>query len=144
MFCFGMGRSLAIILVVVVVVMAIGGIGGRAEGVENKSASGGLFWSTAKEEGDLHHHHHHQVVVSKAKTDSDESSSAALQLNQADELDGGFSSLDGMLQWAIGTCPSHLLCFILSYYTLHTYIYTHAYIIVIIIISTNCNITFFV
>ncbi|KAM7468810.1 hypothetical protein LguiB_016372 [Lonicera macranthoides] len=96
-----MGRSLAIILLIVVM-MAIGGIGGKADGVKNKSASGGLFWSTAKEEGDLQQQQQQQVVVSKAKTDSDESSSAALQLNQADELDGGFSSLDGMLQWAIG------------------------------------------
>lgn len=58
----------------------------RAERV-NKSGSGGVIWSTAEEEGDL--------VVRKGE-DSD-GSTAVLE-----ELDGGFSSLDGMLQWAIG------------------------------------------
>lgn len=60
----------------------------RAERV-NRSASAGLVWSSAKEEGDL---------VNKVEADE----SAAL-LNE-DEFDGGggFSSLDGMLQWAIG------------------------------------------
>lgn len=75
----GMGRSLlllsfALVVVVVVVVTA------RAEGVNRSAASGGgLLWSTAN----------------GAETD-DES------LNDHDELDGGFPSLDGMLQWAIG------------------------------------------
>ncbi|KAL6998842.1 hypothetical protein U1Q18_000010 [Sarracenia purpurea var. burkii] len=54
----------------------------------NKSASGGLFWSTAKEEGDL-----------ARKAEAEESTTV---LNEMDEFDGGFSSLDGMLQWAIG------------------------------------------
>ncbi|GMH09178.1 hypothetical protein Nepgr_011018 [Nepenthes gracilis] len=54
----------------------------------NKSVSSGYYWLTAKEEGDLY-----------GKTDTDEST---LTLNGNDELDGGFSSLDGMLQWAIG------------------------------------------
>ena len=53
---------------------------------ENKSSSEGMFWSTAKEEGDLVH-----------KTGPAEDSTAA-----GEDVDGGFSSLDGMLQWAIG------------------------------------------
>ncbi|KAK3003599.1 hypothetical protein RJ639_019845 [Escallonia herrerae] len=69
------------------VVLAIG-ISAMAERV-NKSASGGLFWSTAKEEGDL---------VRKAEADE----SAAAVLNDEDDFHGGFSTLDGMLQWAIG------------------------------------------
>lgn len=71
----------------------------RAERV-NKSGSGGVIWSTAEEEGDL--------VVRKGG-DAD-GSTAVLE-----ELDGGFSSLDGMLQWAIGiyrffTFTSFFLC----------------------------------
>ncbi|GAB2273438.1 hypothetical protein Dimus_008231 [Dionaea muscipula] len=54
----------------------------------NQTASAGLFWTTAKEESDLYR-----------KTNADE---ATLTLNGNDELDGGFSSLDGILQWAIG------------------------------------------
>lgn len=59
----------------------------KAEGA-NKSASGGLFWSTAKEEGDL---------VRKAEVED-----STEVFNQKDDFDGGFSSLDGMLQWSIG------------------------------------------
>ncbi|KAK6922482.1 Nucleotide exchange factor Fes1 [Dillenia turbinata] len=55
------------------------------EGCVNKSAPGGLFWSSAKEEGD-------QELVD----------AASLNSHNNDEIDGGFSSLDGMLQWAIG------------------------------------------
>lgn len=60
-----------------------------AEGV-NKSASGGLFWSTAKEEADL------------ARKPDAEDDLAAPVVDDRDGIDGGFSSLDGMLQWAIG------------------------------------------
>lgn len=59
----------------------------RAELV-NRSASGGPFWSTAKDGEDL---------VGQEETDE-----SVLFLNERDEFDGGFSSLDGMLQWAIG------------------------------------------
>ncbi|KAL5998519.1 hypothetical protein ACLOJK_009462 [Asimina triloba] len=51
---------------------------------ENKSSLGGLFWATAKEEADL---------LAKA---------AASSAEERDEFEGGFSSLDSMLQWAIG------------------------------------------
>ncbi|XWS41155.1 hypothetical protein CRYUN_Cryun17cG0055900 [Craigia yunnanensis] len=57
---------------------------------ENKSSSAGLFWSTAKEEGDLVH-----------KAGPAEDSTAA-----GEDVDGGFSSLDVMLQWAIGHSDS--------------------------------------
>lgn len=56
----------------------------------NKSASGGLFWSTAKEEADL------------ARKPDAEDDLAAPVVDDRDGVDGGFSSLDGMLQWAIG------------------------------------------
>ncbi|GMP57396.1 hypothetical protein CsSME_00021516 [Camellia sinensis var. sinensis] len=65
----------------------IGGGMTKAEG-GNKSASGRLFWSTAKEEGDL---------VRKAEVED-----SIEVFNQKDDFDGGFSSLDGMLQWSIG------------------------------------------
>lgn len=63
---------------------------GRAERVTN-SSSAGLFWSTAKEDEDL---------LRKAEPNDD--STAAAIVNDHDEFDGGFSSIDGMLQWAIG------------------------------------------
>ncbi|KAH6837896.1 ARM repeat superfamily protein [Perilla frutescens var. hirtella] len=46
---------------------------------ENKTASLGAFWSSAKEEG-----------------------SATVQEEEERHLDGGFSTLEGMLQWSIG------------------------------------------
>ena len=52
----------------------------------NKSTPG-LIWSTGKEVGELYRKSHSEEPVA---------------LNEHDELDGGFSSLDGMLQWAIG------------------------------------------
>lgn len=52
----------------------------------NKSGPG-LFWATGKEEGELFR-----------RSDAEEPAA----FNDNDELDGGFSSLDGMLQWAIG------------------------------------------
>lgn len=53
----------------------------------NKSAS---YWSSSKEEGDL---------VRKENIDD---SSSLWNKEDDHDLDGGFSSLDGMLQWAIG------------------------------------------
>ncbi|XP_057497196.1 hsp70 nucleotide exchange factor FES1 isoform X2 [Actinidia eriantha] len=79
-------RSVAIwVWVLLVMTVGIGTM--RAEGV-NKSVSGGLFWSTTKEEGDL-----------DRKAESEESTAV---FNGNDDFDGGFPSLDGMLQWAIG------------------------------------------
>ncbi|XP_010250404.1 PREDICTED: nucleotide exchange factor SIL1 [Nelumbo nucifera] len=71
----------------------------RADGI-NKSAVGELFWATAKQEDDL-----------LRKAAADESAIAGNDEgkkndnNDGDhdlEFDGGFSSLDSMLQWAIG------------------------------------------
>ncbi|XP_059658377.1 uncharacterized protein LOC132304643 isoform X2 [Cornus florida] len=85
-------RVLVGLLILATVFMAIAVA--RAEKV-NKSSSGGLFWSSAKEEGDL-----------LRKAEAEESTAA---LNDKDDFDGGFSSLDGMLQWAIGhSDPSKL------------------------------------
>ncbi|KAK4779592.1 hypothetical protein SAY87_015698 [Trapa incisa] len=56
----------------------------------NKSSSAGLVWSTAKEEAEL-----------VRKPDSDVDPTAGV-VDDIDGIDGGFSSLDGMLQWAIG------------------------------------------
>ncbi|KAL4585772.1 hypothetical protein LXL04_010398 [Taraxacum kok-saghyz] len=75
MFVLRMGRfMLTFALVVMVMAVEIS----RSEQV-NQSASEGLYWSTAN-----------------GNAETDES------LNDHDELDGGFPSLDGMLQWAIG------------------------------------------
>lgn len=59
-----------------------------AEGARpNKSSSlGGFVWATGKDEGDL-----------VAMVESPEES-----LPVEDDITGGFSSLEGMLQWAIG------------------------------------------
>lgn len=55
---------------------------------ENKSASLGAFWSSAKEEGDL--------MSRKTKADD------LIHEGEERHLDGGFSTLEGMLQWSIG------------------------------------------
>nr|AIL24129.1 heat shock protein 1 [Tamarix hispida] len=81
-----MGRALVALILCLPILMP--GVVIASEDRLNNSASAGLFWSTAKEEADLYR---------KAKLDE-----SALTLNENNELDGGFSSLDGMLQWAIG------------------------------------------
>ncbi|KAI4343469.1 hypothetical protein L6164_010813 [Bauhinia variegata] len=60
---------------------------GTAYGTDVNFTSGGLLSSTAYEEGDLLPH-----------LDQDDSNPDIIK----DEFDGGFSSLDAMLQWAIG------------------------------------------
>ncbi|KAM7269003.1 hypothetical protein ACFE04_024500 [Oxalis oulophora] len=63
---------------------------------ENKSSSGGVHWTSAKEEQDLLLRNHDTT-----QQDGDDFND--------DEMDGGFSSLDSMLQWAIGhSDPSKL------------------------------------
>ncbi|KAL9414506.1 hypothetical protein AB3S75_042886 [Citrus x aurantiifolia] len=74
------------LMILLMITMAIG----RAERVNN-SSSAGLFWSTAKEDEDQ-----------PRKAERNDDSTAAAIVNDHDELDGGFSSIDGMLQWAIG------------------------------------------
>ncbi|KAK1424506.1 hypothetical protein QVD17_19836 [Tagetes erecta] len=73
-----MGRT---ILTIALLMMMLIGIC-RSEPVNN-SASGGLLWSSGAGQ-----------MVGNAETDE--------SLNDHDEFDGGFPSLDGMLQWAIG------------------------------------------
>ncbi|XP_022148873.1 nucleotide exchange factor SIL1 isoform X1 [Momordica charantia] len=58
----------------------------------NKSSLGGLIWSSAKEEGDL-------LVENRPQEDS---TAATAVVHDPDGFDGGFYSLDSMLQWAIG------------------------------------------
>ncbi|KAG6653732.1 hsp70 nucleotide exchange factor FES1 [Carya illinoinensis] len=60
----------------------------RSGNNNNSSSTGALYWSTAKEEADLLRNPH-------ARDDSPEAVAN-------DDSDGGFSSLEGMLQWAIG------------------------------------------
>ncbi|KAK6160514.1 hypothetical protein DH2020_003895 [Rehmannia glutinosa] len=85
-------RSISIsrMAVALLVVLAIGVT--RADRV-NKSASLGSFWSTAKEESDH--------LRWKPEVDDDLSDSV-VQEEEEHHLDGGFSSLEGMLQWAVG------------------------------------------
>lgn len=73
----------------------------RAGADSKNGSSGGLFWSAAKEEQDL---------LQEAEPKDDSTSSTLV--NDVDEVDGGFSSLDGMLQWAIGWFSFPLLLFI--------------------------------
>ncbi|KAL9230807.1 hypothetical protein vseg_006109 [Gypsophila vaccaria] len=75
---------LSLVLSIAILISAVTVLGNDAR--VNKSTSG-LFWSTVKEESDFFR-----------KVDSEE----PVALSENDELDGGFSSLDGMLQWAIG------------------------------------------
>lgn len=70
-----MWRLNLLALVLTALVLAAGITGSEPA---NESGSASLYWSTAKEEGDL---------VGEDDPNSE----------------GGFSSLDGMLQWAIGT-----------------------------------------
>lgn len=61
----------------------------------NKSTSVGSFWSTAKEEGDL-------LTLKKTEAGADLSDRTIQAEEDERQLDGGFSSLEGMLQWTIG------------------------------------------
>ncbi|KAK9698997.1 hypothetical protein RND81_08G146500 [Saponaria officinalis] len=75
---------LSLLMSIAILISAVTVLGNDAR--VNKSTSG-LFWSTVKEESEFFR-----------KVDSEE----PVALSENDELDGGFSSLDGMLQWAIG------------------------------------------
>lgn len=61
--------------------------------VNETSATAGLLWSTGKDESDL---------LSKAEPENGNDSSSSAVVNDHEDLDGGFSSLEGMLHWAIG------------------------------------------
>lgn len=61
----------------------------RAESGLNNESGRSSMWSSVKESSDL------------ARKESVDDSLSVFNNNQ-DDLDGGFSSLDGMLQWAIG------------------------------------------
>lgn len=57
---------------------------------EKANSSGGMVWSSARDEAEL-------------------VEDSGLVIGEQDQIDGGFSSLDGMLHWAIGKIisPSH-------------------------------------
>lgn len=60
------------------------------------STGGGMVWSTARDEAEL-------------------VEDSGLVIGEQDQIDGGFSSLDGMLHWAIGNTillPSHCSFFL--------------------------------
>lgn len=70
----------------------------------NKSSLGGLIWSSAKEEGDL-------LVENRPQEDS---TAATAVVHDPDGFDGGFYSLDSMLQWAIGIIVLVITCVMFS------------------------------
>ncbi|OVA03066.1 Nucleotide exchange factor Fes1 [Macleaya cordata] len=80
-------------------VVAVASVGA---GVANKSCSGGggLYLATAKEEEEGN------LLVKKPASDSEPTPEySAVKVGEVvdtDDFDGGFSSLDGMLHWAIG------------------------------------------
>lgn len=85
-----MARSAPLLpLPLLLLLLVIAAAAARAERV-NRSASTGLSWSSAKDEADL-------VRMADPQEDP-----AAQAVNEQDGLDGGFSTLEGMLQWAIG------------------------------------------
>lgn len=61
---------------------------------EKVNSSGGIVWSTARDEAEL-------------------VEDSGVVIGEQDQIDGGFSSLDGMLHWAIGKLS--FLVFLLSY-----------------------------
>lgn len=63
------------------------------ERVNETSATAELVWSKGKLESDL---------LSKPEPGNSDYLSAGADVDDHDDLDGGFSSLDGVLRWAIG------------------------------------------
>ncbi|GLT51194.1 hypothetical protein SLA2020_382930 [Shorea laevis] len=84
-----MGRISAFVGVLLLFAMAVAA---AVPDPQNASSPGALFWSTAKEEKDL----------LQKSDDSNHDSTSSTSAAAVDDLDGGFSSLDSMLQWAIG------------------------------------------
>lgn len=88
--------SCALLLLLALVGTAVAAA--EKERANKSAAAGGLLWATGKDENDL-----------LTAIDSDDPS--AVEDDASDEFAGGFSSLDSMLQWAIGKQihPSSLL-----------------------------------
>lgn len=80
------GRVIAIILGFMLIGICID----TAEGGLNNESGRSSTWSSVKESSDL------------ARKEESLDDSLSVFNNNQDDLDGGFSSLDGMLQWAIG------------------------------------------
>ncbi|GKV15175.1 hypothetical protein SLEP1_g25977 [Rubroshorea leprosula] len=85
-----MGRISALVGVLLLLAMAMAV---AVPEPQNASSPGSLFWSTAKEEKDL---------LQKSNDSNHDSTSYTPTSAAVDDLDGGFSSLNSMLQWAIG------------------------------------------
>lgn len=64
---------------------------------ERVNSSGGMVWSTARDEAEL-------------------AEESGVVIGEQDQIDGGFSSLDGMLHWAIGKSPFPLFIFFFYYF----------------------------
>ncbi|OAY80467.1 Hsp70 nucleotide exchange factor FES1 [Ananas comosus] len=79
--------SCALLLLLALVGTAVAAA--EKERANKSAAAGGLLWATGKDENDL-----------LTAIDSDDPS--AVEDDASDEFAGGFSSLDSMLQWAIG------------------------------------------
>lgn len=80
--------ALTVALVFLLLLLSPARAAAAAEEKANKTALGGIFWATGKDESDL-------LTTLEAEDPS------AVD-RDSDDLDGGFSSLDSMLQWAIG------------------------------------------
>ncbi|CAN1812944.1 Hsp70 nucleotide exchange factor fes1 [Linum perenne] len=85
-FCGGM-----LALVVFTLMLTVSGVTGDKQ-LNETSSSSSLVWTAANEESD-------NLMLNAELVNE---SSVAAVVGDQDELDGGFSSLEGMLQWAIG------------------------------------------
>ncbi|CAN1227785.1 Hsp70 nucleotide exchange factor fes1 [Linum grandiflorum] len=88
------GGTLAALLVVTLMLTVSGGVAEDKQ-LNETSSSSSLVWTAAKEE-------YSDNLMLSAEPVNESSSVAAAVVGDHDELDGGFSSLEGMLQWAIG------------------------------------------
>lgn len=68
---------------------------------ERANSSGGMVWSTARDEAEL-------------------AEESGVVIGEQDQIDGGFSSLDGMLHWAIGKSPFPTLHLLLLLFFFHS------------------------
>lgn len=94
-----MGKGLLLLLFLFSLLAAAAAA--AAEARANKSSSlEGLFWATGKDESELL-----AVVESKEEPSAGE--------DEIDGFAGGFSSLDGMLQWAIGKAVTSIFIIVI-------------------------------
>ncbi|KAJ4840153.1 hypothetical protein Tsubulata_000235, partial [Turnera subulata] len=87
--------SVLALLIVITAAAAVTITAAEGERLNKTSSSGGLFWSTEKDEADLNR-------KAELSRDNSSSSSEGVVGGDHDDFDGGFSTLEGILQWAIG------------------------------------------